>query len=79
VQVDFDRLGMLTDAEDGRRPVVHGLIFTKLCSELPGAEMEPTGRDLSIQGLQTARTRPGAAAAIAQGPGVTVLKVNARN
>jgi hypothetical protein len=28
VQVDFGRLGMLTDAEDGRRRVVHGLIFT---------------------------------------------------
>ena len=28
VQVDFGRLGMLTDNSDGRRRVVHGLIFT---------------------------------------------------
>jgi transposase len=28
LQVDFGRLGMLTDASDGRRRVVHGLIFT---------------------------------------------------
>jgi transposase len=32
VQVDFGRLGMLTDAEDGRRQVVHGLIFTAVYS-----------------------------------------------
>ncbi len=32
VQVDFGRLGMLTDAADGRRRVVHGLIFTAVYS-----------------------------------------------
>jgi transposase len=32
VQVDFGRLGMLTDATDGRRRVVHGLIFTAVYS-----------------------------------------------
>lgn len=32
VQVDFGRLGMLTDAVDGRRRVVHGLIFTAVYS-----------------------------------------------
>lgn len=32
VQVDFGRLGMLTDACDGRRRVVHGLIFTAVYS-----------------------------------------------
>jgi transposase len=32
VQVDFGRLGMLTDAIDGRRRVVHGLIFTAVYS-----------------------------------------------
>lgn len=32
VQVDFGRLGMLTDADDGRRRVVHGLIFTAVYS-----------------------------------------------
>ncbi len=32
VQVDFGRLGMLTDAGDGRRRVVHGLIFTAVYS-----------------------------------------------
>ncbi len=32
VQVDFGRLGMLTDASDGRRRVVHGLIFTAVYS-----------------------------------------------
>jgi transposase len=32
VQVDFGRLGMLTDARDGRRRVVHGLIFTAVYS-----------------------------------------------
>lgn len=32
VQVDFGRLGLLTDASDGRRRVVHGLIFTAVYS-----------------------------------------------
>ncbi|WP_405160805.1 IS21 family transposase [Nocardia sp. NBC_01499] len=32
VQVDFGRLGMLTDADDGRRRVVQGLIFTAVYS-----------------------------------------------
>jgi transposase len=32
VQVDFGRLGMLTDVSDGRRRVVHGLIFTAVYS-----------------------------------------------
>jgi transposase len=32
VQVDFGRLGMLTEAADGRRRVVHGLIFTAVYS-----------------------------------------------
>ena len=32
VQIDFGRLGMLTDAADGRRRVVHGLIFTAVYS-----------------------------------------------
>jgi transposase len=32
VQVDFGRLGLLTDAGDGRRRVVHGLIFTAVFS-----------------------------------------------
>ena len=32
VQVDFGRLGILTDAIDGRRRVVHGLIFTAVYS-----------------------------------------------
>ena len=32
VQVDFGRLGMLTDESDGRRRVVHGLIFTAVYS-----------------------------------------------
>ncbi len=32
VQVDFCRLGLLTDAADGRRRVVHGLIFTAVYS-----------------------------------------------
>jgi transposase len=32
LQVDFGRLGMLTDAEDGRRRVVQGLIFTAVYS-----------------------------------------------
>ncbi|MGC2798419.1 MAG: IS21 family transposase [Mycobacterium sp.] len=32
VQVDFGRLGMLTDATDGRRRVVQGLIFTAVYS-----------------------------------------------
>lgn len=32
LQVDFGRLGLLTDAEDGRRRVVHGLIFTAVYS-----------------------------------------------
>lgn len=32
VQVDFGRLGMLTDNGDGRRRVVHGLIFTAVYS-----------------------------------------------
>lgn len=32
VQVDFGRLGMLIDAADGRRRVVHGLIFTAVYS-----------------------------------------------
>lgn len=32
VQVDFGRLGMLTDADDGWRRVVHGLIFTAVYS-----------------------------------------------
>jgi transposase len=32
VQVDFGRLGMLTDQIDGRRRVVHGLIFTAVYS-----------------------------------------------
>jgi transposase len=32
VQVDFGRLGLLTDATDGRRRVVHGLIFTAVYS-----------------------------------------------
>jgi transposase len=32
VQVDFGRLGMLTDVADGRRRVVHGLIFTAVYS-----------------------------------------------
>jgi transposase len=32
VQVDFGRLGMLTDISDGRRRVVHGLIFTAVYS-----------------------------------------------
>jgi transposase len=32
VQVDFGRLGMLTDTCDGRRRVVHGLIFTAVYS-----------------------------------------------
>ncbi|GFG95657.1 hypothetical protein [Mycobacterium timonense] len=43
LQVDFGRLGLLTDIEDGRRRVVHGLIFTACirgtCSFGP-----PTGR-----------------------------------
>ena len=32
VQVDFGRLGLLTDSGDGRRWVVHGLIFTAVYS-----------------------------------------------
>jgi transposase len=32
VQVDFGRLGLLTDTGDGRRRVVHGLIFTAVYS-----------------------------------------------
>ena len=32
LQIDFGRLGMLTDAEDGRRRVVQGLIFTAVYS-----------------------------------------------
>ena len=32
VQVDFGRLGLLNDASDGRRRVVHGLIFTAVYS-----------------------------------------------
>jgi transposase len=32
VQVDFGRLGLLTDTADGRRRVVHGLIFTAVYS-----------------------------------------------
>ncbi|ARR77235.1 hypothetical protein MOTT12_01571 [Mycobacterium intracellulare subsp. yongonense] len=32
LQVDFGRLGLLTDIEDGRRRVVHGLIFTAVYS-----------------------------------------------
>jgi transposase len=32
LQVDFGRLGLLTDAEDGRRRVVQGLIFTAVYS-----------------------------------------------
>jgi hypothetical protein len=32
VQVDFGRLGMLADASDGRRRVVHALIFTAVYS-----------------------------------------------
>jgi transposase len=32
LQVDFGRLGMRTDAADGRRRVVHGLIFTAVYS-----------------------------------------------
>jgi transposase len=32
VQVDFGRLGLLTDSGDGRRRVVHGLIFTAVYS-----------------------------------------------
>jgi hypothetical protein len=32
LQVDFGRLGMLTDAEDGHRRVVQGLIFTAVYS-----------------------------------------------
>ena len=32
VEVDFVRLGMLTDESDGRRRVVHGLIFTAVYS-----------------------------------------------
>ncbi len=32
LQVDFGRLGLLTDTEDGRRRVVHGLIFTAVYS-----------------------------------------------
>jgi hypothetical protein len=32
LQVDFGRLGMLTDVEDGRRRVVQGLIFTAVYS-----------------------------------------------
>jgi transposase len=32
VQVDFGRLGMLTEVVDGRRRVVHGLIFTAVYS-----------------------------------------------
>jgi transposase len=32
LQVDFGRLGFLTDVEDGRRRVVHGLIFTAVYS-----------------------------------------------
>jgi hypothetical protein len=32
VQVDFGRLGLLADAEDGRRRVVQGLIFTAVYS-----------------------------------------------
>jgi transposase len=32
VQVDFGRLGLLTDVADGRRRVVHGLIFTAVYS-----------------------------------------------
>src|SRR5271167_4624896 len=32
VQVDFGRLGMLSDQTDGRRRVVHGLIFTAVYS-----------------------------------------------
>ena len=32
VQVDFGRLGMLTDESDGRRRVVHGLVFTAVYS-----------------------------------------------
>ena len=32
LQVDFGRLGVLTDAEDGRRRVVQGLIFTAVYS-----------------------------------------------
>jgi transposase len=32
LQVDFGRLGLLTDVEDGRRRVVHGLIFTAVYS-----------------------------------------------
>jgi hypothetical protein len=32
VQVDFSRLGLLTDVADGHRRVLHGLIFTAVCS-----------------------------------------------
>jgi transposase len=32
VQIDFGRLGMITDAAEGRRRVVHGLIFTAVYS-----------------------------------------------
>jgi transposase len=32
LQVDFGRLGLLADTEDGRRRVVHGLIFTAVYS-----------------------------------------------
>jgi len=35
VQVDFGRLGLLTDAEDGRRRVVQGLIFTAVLKPVP--------------------------------------------
>ena len=31
-QIDFGRMGMLTDADTGRRRVVHALIFTAVYS-----------------------------------------------
>lgn len=41
VQVDFGRLGMLTDAVDGLRRVVHGLIFTAVYTN--SSKASPTG------------------------------------
>jgi hypothetical protein len=58
VQVDFGRLGMLTDNSDGRRRVVHGLIFTasQIACHLPipsPAAMRVVSRDVISAQSQT--------------------------
>ena len=42
LQVDFGRLGLLTDTGDGRRRVVHGLIFTAVYSRHTFVSGPPT-------------------------------------